>query len=121
MGCGLFHDDIESNLLNEAAPLGSGKLGSDGDEAPAGPQDAEGMCDVIHPISTLKTNSWTKQGLDQRSELPGEPGTFFIEGGVGCFLPIVENGHRVGIGFFKNLLGDVHLKMQLPLCLQPHL
>ena len=119
IGRGLFHDDIEANLLDEAAPLGSGKLGSDGDEAPASPQDAEGVCDVIHPISTLKTNSWARQGLDQRVELPGESSAFFIKSGVGCFLPVVENGYRVGIGFFKNLLGDIHLKMWLPPSLRP--
>ena len=116
---GLLHDDVEANLLNKATPLGSGKLGSDGDEAPASPQDAEGVCDVIHPIGTLETDSRARQGLDQRAQAPRNRGAFFIESGVGCFLPVVTNGHRVGIGFSKNLLSDIHLKLRLPPSLRP--
>ena len=99
-GIGLLHDDIKANLLDEAAPLGSRKLGSDGDEAPAGPQDAKGVCYVIHPIGTLKADSRARQSLDQRADLPSEPGAFFIQSSVGCFLLVVKNGHRIGIGFF---------------------
>ena len=55
----MLYDDIEVNLLNQPLALRRGKLGSDGDEAPAGPQDAERMCDVIDPIGTLKISIGT--------------------------------------------------------------
>ncbi len=73
----------------------------DGDEAPACAYDAEGAGDVIHSIGTLQTDSRARQGIDQRAELPGQPGAFFIECGVRCFLPVVKNGYRLGIAFLK--------------------
>ena len=119
-GLRLHYDDIEVDFLNEPLAFGRGKLGRDRDEACACPESAEGVRNVICPVGTLKADTRTRQGIDQRAQLPHETGAFFIKGGIGRFLSIVENGHRVGIGFFKNLLGDIHLKMRLPPCRPPH-
>jgi hypothetical protein len=120
-GLGLLDDDIEVDFFDEALSLEGGKLRSNGNETPTGPQDAEGIRDVIHPVGTLKANTRATQGLDQRAKLTRYRGAFFIKLRIGCFLPSVENGNRSGIRFFENFLGDVHLKMQRRLCLLLHL
>ena len=119
VGCGLFHDDIQANLVNQPVALWRGKLRRYGDEASARPQNAESVRDVIRSIGTFQADTRTRQGTDERAQLPHETGAFIIEGGVGRFLSILENGHRGGIGFFENLFDDVHLKVRLPLCLPP--
>jgi hypothetical protein len=111
-GLGLLYDDIEVDFLDEALSLGTRKLRSNGNETPTGPQDAKSVRDVICPVGTLKANTRARQGLEQRAKLTRNRGAFFIKLCIGCFLPSVENCHRSGIGFFENLLGDVHLKVQ---------
>ena len=120
-GLGLLDDDIEVDFLDEALSLGGGKLRSNWNETPAGPQDAKSVRDVICPVGALKANTRARQGLEQRAKLTLNRGAFFIKLRIGCFLPSVENGNRSGIRFFENFLGDVHLKMQRRLCLLLHL
>ena len=118
---GLIDDDIEVDFLDEALLLGTRKLRSDGNETPAGPQDAERASYVFRAVGSLKADTRARQGLDQRAKLTRNCGAFFIKLRIGCFLPVVENGNRIGIPFFENFLGDIHLKMRLLLCLRPHL
>ena len=120
-GLGLIDDDIEVDFFDEALSLGGGKLRSNGNETPAGPQDAERASYVFHAVGTLKADTRARQGLDQRAKLPRNRGAFFIKLRIGCFLPVVENGNRIGIPFFENFLGDVHLKMQRRRCPLLHL
>ena len=120
-GLGLIDDDIEVDFFDEALSLGTRKLRSNGNETPTGPQDAERASYVFRAVGTLKANTRARQGLDHRAKLTRNCGAFFIKLRIGCFLPVVENGNRIGIPFFENFLGDVHLKMQRRLCPLLHL
>ena len=110
IGRSVLHEDIEVNLFDEALTLGSGKLGGDGNEAPSGPQDAEGVCDVVRPVCAQESDARARQALDERAEAGGKHGAFFIQFRVGGFTSVVKNGDSAGVGFFENLLGDVHFE-----------
>jgi hypothetical protein len=106
----VLHENIEVNFFDEALTLGSGKLGGDGNETPSGPQDTEGMCDVVRAVWAHESNARARQALDERAQAGGKHGAFFIQFRVGGFTPVVENGDGDGVGFFKDFLGDVHFE-----------
>ena len=106
----LDREDIEVNLFDKALALGKGKLRGDGNKAPSGPQNAEGVRDVVRPVRAQESDARARQALDERAEAGGKRGAFFIQFRVGGFTSVVKNGDSAGVGFFENLLGDVHFE-----------